>query len=97
MFGKARIRLGAAQATAAIPRAAVQQAKSVQLAFVRLGPAEYETRRVRAVPGRWDAELVDLASGIEPGEDVVVAGSFFLKTETLKDSIGAGCCDVETK
>jgi cobalt-zinc-cadmium efflux system membrane fusion protein len=97
MFGKARIRLGSAQATAAVPRAAVQEAKSVQLAFVRLGPAEYETRRVRVVPGRWDAELVDLASGIEPGEEVVVAGSFFLKTETLKDSIGAGCCDVETK
>ena len=42
-------------------------------------------------------DLVDLASGIEPGEEVVTDGSFLLKTETLKDSIGAGCCDVETR
>lgn len=97
MFGNARIRLGSTRVSAAVPRAAIQRAKSVQVAFVRLGPAEYETRRVRVVPGRWDAELVDLVSGIEPGEEVVTAGSFFLKTETLKDSIGAGCCDVETK
>lgn len=97
MFGKARIRLGSTRVSAAVPRAAIQRAKSVQVAFVRLGPAEYETRRVRVVPGRWDAELIDLVSGIEPGEEVVTAGSFFLKTETLKDSIGAGCCDVETK
>jgi cobalt-zinc-cadmium efflux system membrane fusion protein len=97
MFGKARIRLGSTRVSAAVPRVAIQRAKSVQVAFVRLSPAEYETRRVRVVPGRWDAELVDLVSGIEPGEEVVTAGSFFLKTETLKDSIGAGCCDVETK
>jgi hypothetical protein len=26
---------------------------------------------------------------------VVTAGSFLLKTETMKEGIGAGCCDVE--
>jgi len=33
--------------------------------------------------------------GVRVGEEVVTAGSFLLKTETLKESIGAGCCDVE--
>jgi len=28
---------------------------------------------------------------------VVTEGSFLLKTETLKGSIGAGCCEVETR
>jgi cobalt-zinc-cadmium efflux system membrane fusion protein len=36
-----------------------------------------------------------LRKGVAPGEAVVTEGSFLLKTETLKDSIGAGCCDVE--
>jgi cobalt-zinc-cadmium efflux system membrane fusion protein len=33
--------------------------------------------------------------GVAPGEHVVTVGSFLLKTETLKGSIGAGCCEVE--
>jgi membrane fusion protein, heavy metal efflux system len=32
---------------------------------------------------------------VVPGDDVATVGSFLLKTETLKGSIGAGCCDVE--
>jgi hypothetical protein len=28
---------------------------------------------------------------------VVTAGAFLLKTEIMKDSIGAGCCDLEEK
>jgi len=62
-----------------------------------MSPSEYETRRVQVAPSRGNDGLVEVASGILPGEEVVVAGSFFLKTETLKDSIGAGCCDVDTK
>ncbi len=38
---------------------------------------------------------VVVRGGVLPGETVVTEGSFLLKTETLKDSIGAGCCDVE--
>jgi cobalt-zinc-cadmium efflux system membrane fusion protein len=41
--------------------------------------------------------MVELASGVEVGEEIVVAGSFLLKTETLKDSIGAGCCEVDSE
>jgi cobalt-zinc-cadmium efflux system membrane fusion protein len=36
---------------------------------------------------------VDITRGVTPGEDVVTVGSFVLKTETLKGSIGAGCCE----
>jgi cobalt-zinc-cadmium efflux system membrane fusion protein len=38
---------------------------------------------------------VEVIGRISPGERVVTDGSFLLKTETLKESIGAGCCDVE--
>jgi cobalt-zinc-cadmium efflux system membrane fusion protein len=97
MYGQARIAAGGSRSSAAVPRDAIQRAKTAQVAFVRLAPDEYETRRVQVAPSRGDDGLVEVASGILPGEDVVVAGSFFLKTETLKDSIGAGCCDVDTK
>ncbi len=50
---------------------------------------------MQVAPTRGNDGLVEVASGIVPGEDVVVAGSFFLKTETLRDSIGAGCCPVD--
>ncbi|MBI5439793.1 MAG: efflux RND transporter periplasmic adaptor subunit [Deltaproteobacteria bacterium] len=97
MFGKARISAAGSRSSAAVPRTAVQRAKSAHLAFVRVAPDAFETRRVQLVPGQWEGSTVELASGIEPGEEVVTTGSFFLKTETLKDAIGAGCCDVEQK
>jgi membrane fusion protein, heavy metal efflux system len=97
MYGQARISAGGFRSSAAVPRDAIQRAKTAQVAFVRLSPNEYETRRVQVAPSRGNDGLVEIASGILPGEEVVVAGSFFLKTETLKDSIGAGCCDVDTK
>jgi cobalt-zinc-cadmium efflux system membrane fusion protein len=97
MYGQARIAVGGSRSSSAVPRAAIQRAKSVKLAFVRLKPDEYEARRVQVVSNRDNGDLVEIASGVEVGEEVVVAGSFFLKTETLKDSIGAGCCEVDNK
>ncbi len=95
MYGQARIATGGSRSSAAVPPGAIQRAKTAQVAFVRLSPNEYETRRVQVAPTRGNDGLVEVASGIVPGEDVVVAGSFFLKTETLRDSIGAGCCPVD--
>ncbi|GDX83429.1 hypothetical protein LBMAG42_52400 [Deltaproteobacteria bacterium] len=73
--------------------AALERAKGKEMVFVRLEEGLYEARRVE-VAARQGATVV-LRSGVAPGEDVVTEGSFLLKTETLKDSIGAGCCDVE--
>ncbi|MBC7961607.1 MAG: efflux RND transporter periplasmic adaptor subunit [Steroidobacteraceae bacterium] len=97
MYGQARIPLGGSRSSSAVPRGAVQRAKAVKLAFVRLAPNEFEARRVQLAAGRVNGDLLEIASGVEAGEEVVVAGSFLLKTETLKDSIGAGCCEVDTK
>jgi cobalt-zinc-cadmium efflux system membrane fusion protein len=93
MYGHARIAAGAARTNVVVPRAAVQRAKNVQLVFVRVSANEYETRRVQL--GTADAEFIEIVKGIRPGEEVVTTGSFLLKTETLKDSIGAGCCEGE--
>ena len=93
LFIHARILLGEKHARVLVPRGAVQAAKGTQLVFVELAPGEYEARRVGDTVRRGD--LVELAKGVRPGERVVVAGSFLLKTETLKGQIGAGCCAEE--
>lgn len=97
MYGQARIAAGGSHSSSAVPRGAIQRAKSVKLAFVKLSPNEFEARRVQVASNHGSGDLVEIASGVEVGEEVVVAGSFLLKTETLKDSIGAGCCEVDTK
>jgi membrane fusion protein, heavy metal efflux system len=91
MFGRARIALGGTQETVLVPRLAVQQVEDVHLIFVKLAEGEYEARRVKL--GARQGDHVEVTQGIEAGEAVVTEGSFLLKTETLKGSIGAGCCE----
>jgi len=76
-----------------VPEAAVQRAGDVYLVFVRESVDSYLARRVRVLARQGDR--VRIAGGVKAGDAVVTTGSFLLKTETLKDSIGAGCCDVE--
>jgi cobalt-zinc-cadmium efflux system membrane fusion protein len=93
MYGQARIVVEAERQAVMVPRAAVQRAKGVHLAFVRLKEDEYETRRIEI--GISEGDFVEVRKGLRPGEDVATQGSFLLKTETLKESIGAGCCEGE--
>jgi cobalt-zinc-cadmium efflux system membrane fusion protein len=93
MFAKARIIDDANGAAVLVPKSAVQDAKGVQLVFIQLAPDAYEARRVRTTPA--DNNMVAVAADIRPGDRIVTTGSFLLKTETLKESIGAGCCEVE--
>lgn len=93
MFARAHIIDDANGAAVLVPRAAVQDAKGVQLVFVQLAPDTYEARRVRTTPA--DHNMIAVAADIRPGDRIVTTGSFLLKTETLKESIGAGCCEVQ--
>jgi cobalt-zinc-cadmium efflux system membrane fusion protein len=91
MFARAEIALGGLRPTVMVPRAAVQRVKDVALCFVRVADDVFEVRRVKL--GHSDDERVEIASGVAAGELVATEGSFLLKTETLKGSIGAGCCE----
>ncbi len=90
MLAEARVEAAAGAPALLVPRAAVQNAKGVELVFVKKDVDLYQTRRVRV--GAYEGDLVRITSGLKPGEQVVTTGSFLLKTETLRDSIGAGCC-----
>lgn len=93
MYAKARIVDDTNQTSVLVPRTAIQEAKGVQLVFIQLAMDAYETRRVKTTPA--ENNMVAIASDVRPGDRVVTTGSFLLKTETLKESIGAGCCEVE--
>lgn len=91
LYGQARIAAGEARTGVAVPRTAVQRVKNVALVFVELSAGEYEARRVQL--GSATDTWFEVSKGVRPGEKVVTTGSYLLKTETLKGSIGAGCCE----
>ncbi len=93
MFGQARIAGSHGATSLVVPRVAVQRVKDVSLVFVRVSAVEYEARRVKLASS--DADFVEITQGLRAEEQVVTTGAFLLKTETLKDSIGAGCCEGE--
>ena len=91
MFATALL-LGEAREAVMVPRASVQNARGVSLVFVKLAEDLFEARYVTLLPDDGSAPLVGVSKGVKSGEEVVTDGSFLLKTETLKESIGAGCC-----
>jgi cobalt-zinc-cadmium efflux system membrane fusion protein len=93
LYGTATILGATAEAVVVVPAAAVQRAGGANLVFVREQVDSFLARRVRVLSRQGDR--VRIAGGVQPGDPVVTTGSFLLKTETLKDSIGAGCCEVD--
>jgi cobalt-zinc-cadmium efflux system membrane fusion protein len=75
-----------------VPRDAVQHAEGHSLVFVRTGKGIFDPVAVELAESTGDAVAV---KGIDPGAEVVTTGAFLLKTEILKDSIGAGCCETD--
>jgi cobalt-zinc-cadmium efflux system membrane fusion protein len=95
MFGEARIQVPRPEPAVTVPRGAVQRARGTSLVFVREAPELFEARRVEVIDRPGDPEQVEVRGRIAPGDEVVVEGAFLLRTETVSDSIGAGCCGGE--
>jgi cobalt-zinc-cadmium efflux system membrane fusion protein len=89
---RAELRLTEPQAAVLVPREAVQHAEGQPLVFVRSSPITFLPVPVQVGEPSGDQVAV---TGIAAGDEVVTTGAFLLKTEILKDSIGAGCCESE--
>ena len=90
-FGRAAIRVLDGEPRLVLPTSAVQWDGCCNLAFVRHDEQTFRPRKLR-LAGRVGAGYV-VAAGMAPGDVVVTTGSFLLKTEILRGSIGAGCCE----
>ena len=78
---------GAATASQAlaVSVSAIVQDKGSQFVFVEIEPGIYERRNVSL--GRRSASVVEVLSGVERGENIVTAGTFYLKSEARKDAM----------
>ena len=81
------------QQTLVVPESAVQWEGCCNIVFVRKSETVFEPRKVQL--GMATGTVYEVLRGIEAGDEVVTEGSYLLKTEILKGSIGAGCCEVE--
>lgn len=95
MLGTATVQTGAARPVVLVPRTALQRVRDGWMVFARLAPERFEGRTVEVEDS--DADPVAVLKGLEPGVAVVTTGSFLLKTEVLKESIGAGCCEADAR
>ncbi|MCP4638938.1 MAG: efflux RND transporter periplasmic adaptor subunit [bacterium] len=91
MFGSVRIASASAQPAVLVPSDAVQQFEGAPVVFVKLGEDLFDVRRVTLGPNKRDH--VAVLAGVEPGEEIVVARSFTVKSEFLKERLGAGCTE----
>lgn len=91
-FGRARVATHASAPALTVPQAAVQWEGCCNVVFVRRGDTLFEPRKVRL--GTSTGTLYEVLEGVSEGDVVVTTGSFLLKTELLRGSIGAGCCEV---
>lgn len=94
-FLRAQVQVSADHDALLVPREAVQHAEGRTLVFVKRADTLFEP--VAVATGERAGALVEVVTGLEPGLEVATTGAFLLKTEIMKASIGAGCCDLEEK
>jgi cobalt-zinc-cadmium efflux system membrane fusion protein len=92
MFARASVTVSSPSATLVVPTTSVQWEGCCNVVFVKESDTVFEPRKVHL--GIGTGTLYQVLSGISEGDTVVTQGSFLLKTEILKGSIGTGCCEI---
>jgi len=91
MFARARILTSNSERAVVVPQSALQNVSGTTVVFVKTSEDIFEARPVQLGAKR-DGH-VEIVSGLNPDEPVVVAGSFALKSQFLISRLGAGCVD----
>jgi cobalt-zinc-cadmium efflux system membrane fusion protein len=86
MFAKVLMGTTDERLALAVPADAIQQVDGQSVVFVRQDATHFERRDV--VTGLRAGDLIEILGGLEEGEPVVGAGSFYLKTALLRERIG---------
>lgn len=91
MFGRVQLAGLERQAEVTVPADAVQDIDGASVVFRKLEDDLFETRRVEVGPAA-QGRIVVLA-GLAPEEEIVIEGSYIVKSELLKARLGAGCAE----
>lgn len=93
LFARAEVTVRDRMPAVVVPIEAVQWEGCCNVVFVKGSDVLYEPRKVFL--GVRTGTVYEVLRGVSEGEEVVTQGSFLLKTELMKGSIGAGCCEVQ--
>jgi multidrug efflux pump subunit AcrA (membrane-fusion protein) len=97
-FGTGRVVLREEQDAIVVPDSAVHWEGCCQVVFVRdkdyfTSPAHPKLFHVRPVRvGVTNGDTVEIIAGLLPGEVIATQGSDVLRSQLLKNNLGAGCC-----
>ena len=91
MFAAVDIPLPAGKKVSVVPHQAVLSDEGQTFAFVHWKDDLWLRRDVRV--GRAQGDLLEILSGLSPGQQVVASGGFLFKSDVLREKMGAGCAD----
>ena len=91
MFAQARILTRQTQSALRLPRSALQRIGGKSFVFVQIADDLFDARVV-SLGARLDG-MVEITTGLKPGEIVAVNHAFPLKSAFLISRLGAGCAD----
>jgi multidrug efflux pump subunit AcrA (membrane-fusion protein) len=86
MLARAELPVGEKKPALLVPQDAVQQVNGQDAVFVRLSADHFVVRPIQT--GDSAQGMVKVVSGIQPGDQVVTRGSFLVKSQLLRSSIG---------
>lgn len=85
MYASAEIAAGATAQAMFIPQEAIQQVEGRPTVFVQVQPGHFEPRPVET--GRTLSGSEEIVAGLKPGEQIVIKGSYILKSQLMKGSL----------
>ena len=88
MFGSVALVVERGHARVIVPESAIVHEQEGDAVFVRVAPRTFERRAVTV--GGASGESVEVTAGVEPGEEVAVAGTFLLKSVLREGELGEG-------
>ena len=91
MFCEVHAALGAEEEALTVPRAAVLSDEGRDFVFAYWKDDYFMRRFIDR--GRDFVEDIEVRDGLKPGEKIVSVGAFLLKSDVLREKMGAGCAD----
>lgn len=91
LFGRASLAGYADQNALSVPKGAVQDVDGKAVVFRKLEDDLFETRLIATGAGLNESILV--LAGLAADDEIVIEGSYIVKSELLKARLGAGCTD----